>query len=323
MGSHSVLRVDSLTRDFSDGARRVLDGVSFTVAAGEIVGLLGPNGAGKTTTVRVCSTLLKPTSGTVEVCGIDAVRFPRRARRHIGVVLGGERGFYLRATARDNLLFFADILGVPGARRRQRVDWALDMVGLKDRQRDLVENYSRGMRQRLHIARGLLNEPDLLLLDEPTNGVDPDVAEGIIALIDSLAHEHGTAILLTTHLLGEMEKLADRIHVLLDGTLGVSGSVREIAQAAGVQSISTFSLNAGVGERRCLRLRENLETMDSVLQARFRRVDARFLFSVSWADAASEDHLAGTARAQGLDLDDMVTRPPSLEEGYLALVRQR
>ncbi|KQB84236.1 ABC transporter ATP-binding protein [Corynebacterium oculi] len=323
MGRHSVLRVDSLCRDFSGGARRVLDGVSFSVDSGEIVGLLGPNGAGKTTTVRVCSTLLKPTSGSVEVCGIDAVRYPRRARSRMGVVLGGERGFYLRATARDNLLFFADILGVPSARRRQRVDSVLGMVGLKNREHDPVENYSRGMRQRLHIARGLLHEPDLLLLDEPTNGVDPDVAEGIIALIDALAHEHGAAIVLTTHLLGEMEKLADRIHVLMNGTIGVSGTVGEIARAAGVRGISTFTLNATAGEQGCLRLRTALEDMPGVAQVRFRRVDTRFLFTVAWAGASSEARVGEAARKQGFDPDDVVTRPPSLEEGYLALVRQR
>ncbi|KQB87441.1 ABC transporter ATP-binding protein [Corynebacterium lowii] len=318
-----ILRVDSLRRDFAGGSRRVFDGVSFSVGAGEIVGLLGPNGAGKTTTVRVCSTLLTPTSGSVEVCGISVTAHPRRARRHIGVVLGGERGFYLRASARDNLLFFADILGVPGAQRRKRVDEVLRMVELKDREHDPVENYSRGMRQRLHIARGLLHEPELLLLDEPTNGLDPDIAEGITALIDALAHQHGTAIVLTTHLLGEMEKLADRIHVLMKGRIGVSGTAREIAQAAGVESISTFTLDAEVGEEACRRLQTGIEAMSGVTQVRFRRVDTRFLFTVAWSIGDSEARMSEVALDKGLYLDDVVTRPPSLEEGYLALVRQQ
>lgn len=199
---------------------------------GEIVGLLGPNGAGKTTTVRMCATLLTPTSGRVFVDGIDAVAHPSAARRRTGLVLGGDAGFYSRASARKNLLFFADVAGVRTGDRRKRVADALAAVSLTDRANDPVRDFSRGMKQRLHIARALLGRPSLLLLDEPTTGLDPQIAVEIRALIRSLADD-GAGILLTSHHLGEVEQLADRVQVIAQGREIAAGTVAEIAAASG------------------------------------------------------------------------------------------
>ena len=244
-----VLDAAQLSRVFGKGenAFTAVDRVSLRVSSGEIHALLGPNGAGKTTTVQMCSTLLTPTGGNLTVNGIDAIAHPQRARRHVGLALGGENGFYPRASARDNLLFFADVAGVSGRTRRHEVEHALARVELTDAATRPVQEFSRGMKQRLHIARALLGSPALLLLDEPTNGLDPDIALTVRTLIRSLANE-GTAILLTSHLLGEIEDLAHTITVLGAGSVAVSGNLEDIAAHAGIAATTVVQVEATATE---------------------------------------------------------------------------
>src|SRR5918912_1456459 len=182
--------------------RRVLEveavrGVDFDVGEGELFGLLGPNGAGKTTTIKMLITLLIPTAGEARVLGYDVVRDAREVRRRIGYVFGGERGLYERLSALDNLRYFAELYGVPPREQKRRIGALLDLVGLTGRERERVEGYSRGMRQRLHIARGLIHDPPVVFLDEPTIGVDPVGARDLRATIAALA-EAGETVLLTT-----------------------------------------------------------------------------------------------------------------------------
>src|SRR5689334_20130945 len=148
-------------------------GITFSVEHGELFGLLGPNGAGKTTTIKMLITLLLPTSGQARVLGHDVVEDAREVRKRIGYVFGGDRGLYERLSAYDNLRYFAELYGVSGQRQRHRIDEVLELVGLKGREQERVEGYSRGMRQRLRIARGILHDPEVVFLDEPTIGVDP------------------------------------------------------------------------------------------------------------------------------------------------------
>jgi len=163
-------------------------GVTFEVAEGELFGLLGPNGAGKTTTIKMLITLLLPTSGSAGVLGLDVVRDAHEVRRRIGYVFGGERGVYERLSGLDNLRYFAELYGVPPREQKRRIAELLELVGLAGREKERVEGYSRGMRQRLHIARGLLHDPEVLFLDEPTIGLDPvgarEVRETIAGLRD-------------------------------------------------------------------------------------------------------------------------------------------
>ena len=148
-------------------------GISFAVEQGELFGLLGPNGAGKTTTIKMLITLLLPTSGEAQRARPRRRRHAREVRKRIGYVFGGDRGLYERLSAYDNLRYFAELYGVSGKAQRLRIDEVLELVGLKGRESERVEGYSRGMRQRLHIARGILHDPEVVFLDEPTIGVDP------------------------------------------------------------------------------------------------------------------------------------------------------
>ncbi|GAB2987124.1 daunorubicin resistance protein DrrA family ABC transporter ATP-binding protein [Actinotalea caeni] len=211
-----------LRREF--GGRRgqpvvaALQGVDLSVPSGEIHGLLGPNGAGKTTLCKILSTVLLPTSGRAEICGYDVVTETAAVRRLIGIVFGGERGLYTRLTARANLEFWAALYGLHGADARRRVDALLERLGLERRADERVETYSRGMKQRLHLARGLIGDPRVLILDEPTIGMDPVAAEDFRWLVTSLRSE-GRTILVTTHDMSEAEAICDRVTLIDNGTI--------------------------------------------------------------------------------------------------------
>lgn len=198
------------------------------VARGHIHGLLGPNGAGKTTLCRVLATQLLPARGSVRVLDHDVVRDVRQVRRRIGIVFGGDRGLYPRLTARQNLHFWAALYQVPGRERRELAACLLARVGLGSRADDRVETYSRGMRQRLHLARGLVGDPELLLLDEPTTGMDPVAALEFRTLVAALRDE-GRTILLATHNLVEAEQVCDQVTVVSDGVTLASGPPAELS----------------------------------------------------------------------------------------------
>src|SRR5216117_4604942 len=191
-------------------------GVNFEIAEGELFGLLGPNGAGKTTTIKMLITLLIPTAGSARVLGLDVVKDPREVRKRIGYVFGGERGVYERLSGYDNLRYFAELYGVPPKVQKARIEELLELVGLKGREHERTEGYSRGMKQRLHVARGLLHDPEVLFLDEPTIGLDPVGARELRATIARL-QEGGKTILLTTHYMFEADALCDRIAVISQG----------------------------------------------------------------------------------------------------------
>ena len=175
-----------------------LAGLSLQIEEGELFGLLGPNGAGKTTTVKILTTLLIPTAGRATVLGLDVVKAAAALRPQIGFVFGGERGLYYRLSGRDNLRYFAELYGVEPRKVKSRIDELLHLVGLHQRADERVTGYSRGMKQRLHIARTLLHEPRILFLDEPTLGLDPVGARELREVIGNLHAERKT-ILLTTH----------------------------------------------------------------------------------------------------------------------------
>ena len=192
--------------------------ISFQVRRGELFGLLGPNGAGKTTTIKMLSTLLLPTSGSISVLGLDALRQTKAVRRRIGFTFGGARGLYGRLTALDNLKYFAELYALEPSLAAKRIPEMLEVVGLTGREEDRVETFSSGMQQRLHLARALLHDPELIFLDEPTVGIDPVGARELRATIKTLL-ERGKTILLTTHYMAEAEELCDRIAIVNHGRI--------------------------------------------------------------------------------------------------------
>lgn len=199
-------------------AREALKGIDLEIREGELFGLLGPNGAGKTSFVKVLATVLIPTSGTVEVMGWDVVREVQQVRESIGLVFGGERGLYGSLSAKDTLLFWAAMYKLPGPVARQRTHDALEQVGLAARADERVETFSRGMKQRLHLARGMISKPKVLLLDEPTTGLDPVASREIRRLVLDL-NRAGTTVLLTTHYMAEAEALCDRVAFINEGLI--------------------------------------------------------------------------------------------------------
>lgn len=212
--------------------------LSMELHQGEIVGLLGLNGAGKTTTIKMISTLLEPTEGSITVDGLDIISHRKQIQERINMIAGGERMLYMRLTGRENLHYFGRLYALNDSEIRERVEYLLDEVGLNEAKDTPVERYSKGMKQRLQIARGLINQPDYLLLDEPTLGLDAPIARHLRQLIRKLAKEQGRGILLTSHYLQEVEELCDRVYVINKGELILCDSPAEvIRKTAGYQTI--------------------------------------------------------------------------------------
>jgi ABC-2 type transport system ATP-binding protein len=216
------------------GGRPVLRDVTLSVRPGEVFGVLGPNGAGKTTTVRLLNGLLRPTTGHARVCGLDPAREGDAVRRRTGVLTEAP-ALYERLSGEANLAYFAALHDVPRADRPRRVQAALAAVGLTTRARDLAGTYSKGMQQRLAIARAILHEPELLFLDEPTAGLDPESAERVGALIDAW-RAAGRTVFLATHHLGDAERQGDRFAFYAHGRLEAVGTRAELAHRAGVRA---------------------------------------------------------------------------------------
>ena len=212
MSRISIIEVKALTKVF-DNEIRAVDGISFTVDEGEILGFLGPNGAGKTTTLNMLATLLRPTSGTATVNVHDILAEPDAVRRSIGYVFQ-DPTLDLELTGRENLDFHGRLYSLKRDVRRQRIEEMLELVQLTDRADDLVKTYSGGMKRRLEIARGLLHHPQVLFLDEPTLGLDPQTRRSIWEHIQRLNQDKNITIILTTHYTEEADYLCDRILII-------------------------------------------------------------------------------------------------------------
>jgi len=288
-------------------------GVSFSIREGELFGLLGPNGAGKTTTIKMLITLLIPTSGSAHVLGYDVVRDAGRVRERVGYVFGGDKGLYERLSALDNLRYFAELYGVEPRRQRLRIDELLGLVGLRGREHERVETYSRGMRQRLHLARGLIHDPPVLFLDEPTIGVDPVGARELRALIASLT-QAGKTVLLTTHYMFEADSLCDRIAVIADGAIVAQGTPQELkagVEQGGVVEVEVFGIDEGSVRR--------IEALPGVLAVTVEEQELKQLLIVQTAPGAELMHVI-LAQLEGASVGRISQREPTLEDAYVQLV---
>ncbi len=213
-----------------------VDGISFSVPKGEIFGLLGPNGAGKTTTIKMLCTLITPTSGDAFVNGYSVARDEQKVRENLGVMLTGERTLYWKLTGRENLEYFAALYHLDPLDARKRIDELLDLVGLKQHEHMLVENYSTGMRVRLSFAKAILNDAPVLLFDEPTASLDPQSSRLIRDTIRGLKNQ-GHAVILTTHNMEEADLLSDRVAIIDRGSIVALGSPSELKEKVKINDV--------------------------------------------------------------------------------------
>jgi ABC-2 type transport system ATP-binding protein len=290
-----------------------VDDISFDVQNGELFGLLGPNGAGKTTTVKVLTTLLIPTAGTTRILGHDVVKDANFVRKRIGFIFGGERGLYWRLSGIDNLRYFGSLYHVDPEVAKKRIPYLLELVGLQGRGNERVEGYSRGMKQRLHVARTLLHDPEVLFLDEPTIGLDPVGAREFRQVILDL-HAEKKTILLTTHYMFEADALCQRVAVINNGciiALDTPAGLKKLASDLSVIEIEMF----GVPEAMVEKLR-SLSFVDAVA---VENLDQKQVLSIQ-TNRGAEAVPDLMASLNGLKVGKVFVREPTLEDAYVRLV---
>jgi len=296
-------------------AREVVavEDVSFEIQNGELFGLLGPNGAGKTTTVKMLTTLLIPTLGSATVKGFDVVRHAKEVRKRIGFIFGGERGLYWRLSGIDNLRYFASLYNMDYDLTKKRIPELLELVGLDGRGVEKVEGYSRGMKQRLHVARTLLHDPEILFLDEPTQGLDPVGAREFRQVILNLQSENKT-ILLTTHYMFEADALCDRIAIIDQGriiAIDTPGGLKSHVRDMNVVEVETFGLPQRLVEKlRALPFTDSLSVEDQGQKQ-------ILLIQTSRGAEAVPDVIS---TLDGLKVGRVIVREPTLEDAYVRLV---
>lgn len=284
-----------------------MDGVSFDVREGEIFGFLGPNGAGKTTTIKMLTTLLKPTSGTANVCGINLATHPNDVRAAVGIV-PQEYTADEDMTGADNVMFCADLYGIPHETSRTRSKELLHLVGLEDAAERKVSTYSGGMRRRLEIACGLVNHPKLLFLDEPTLGLDVQTRTAVWEYIKKLKADYGMTLFMTTHYLEEADGVCDRIAIIDHGKIIKMGSPAELKDGLGGDVIE-------VGIRESAEdLTQLIMSIKGVKEVKKTNHDYRMKAEMG-AETAPE--IIEAIRAKGYHVSRIIVTKPTLDQVYL------
>jgi ABC-2 type transport system ATP-binding protein len=292
-----------------------VDDISFDVRDGELFGLLGPNGAGKTTMVKMLTTLLIPTGGSARILGHDVVREAGAIRPIIGFIFGGERGLYWRLSAKDNLRYFADLYHVDPDLAKRRIPELLELVGLAGREDEKVEGYSRGMRQRLHVARTLLHDPEVLFLDEPTMGLDPVGARELRGVIRDLVAEEKT-VFLTTHYMFEADALCERVAVINHGKIVALDTPEGLKRH--VQDLSIIELEVfGIAHETVEQLRQISEVDTVWVEDRDQK---QALLVHSNLGSAIAPKILQNLNGSGIRVGKVIVREPTLEDAYVRLV---
>ena len=299
------------------GKRRevvALNDLTFAVQRGIIFGLLGPNGAGKTTTIRILTTLLTPSSGQARVKGFDVVKEASKVRKQIGLILGGERGLYGRLTGEENMKYSAAINHLSRDTAQKRIAELIRMVGLDLAGDRPVEQYSRGMRQRLHVARGLLTDPEIMFMDEPTIGLDPEGAQELRRLIPELAHQ-GKTVLLTTHYMLEADELCDQIAIINKGGIVASGTPSEIKRRfSKVSVIEVIMRQSQLSAAENLKPVQGIERVISSSDGPLQKLTIHVLPGIEVQDEITQ--VLGQS-----NIESLVMRDPTLEEAYLSILK--
>jgi ABC-2 type transport system ATP-binding protein len=235
-----MISVQNLTKRFGDFP--AVQDVSFNVRKGEVFAFLGPNGAGKSTTIKMLTTLLTPTGGSVAIDSLDPTKHPNQVRKRIGIVFQ-DPSLDTELTAYENIEFHGVLYHVPKRVRRERIARLLEIFGLWERRDSYVKEFSGGMRRRLEIARCLLHTPKIIFLDEPTLGLDPQTRHQLWAQVRQLNREEQVTVFLTTHYMDEAERVADRIAIIDHGKIVAEGTAAELKSATGAESLEQAFLN--------------------------------------------------------------------------------
>jgi ABC-2 type transport system ATP-binding protein len=291
------------------GSRVILKGITFDVMTGDIFGYLGPNGAGKTTTIRILLGLLRADAGELNILGQD-IRLTG-TRMKIGFALDPD-GLYNNMTANENLKYYADIYYVPSS--RARIDRVLDLVSLADRANDMVGTFSKGMRQRLLLARAMVHDPEVLILDEPTAGVDPTGQIEIRKILLNIANIEKKTVLLSSHNLDEVQRICNRIALIDRGEIKLYGELADLRQKMGASSIKV-EIDGNMPDS----LLEQLKTQK---QLGFRDVRGSTLFFESGEGAAETSDIIGFLAGHGVKIEEITRREATLEDLYSSILKQ-
>ena len=308
----SSIETEGLTKKF--GSLTAVDRLSFKVKIGEIFGLLGPNGAGKTTTIRMLASLISPTEGYALINGHDVVKESLRVREIVGI-LTENPSLYDRLTAHENMQFFAEAYGITDRVERDgRIRELLEFFDLWERRGDKAGTFSKGMKQKLAIARAIVHSPEILFLDEPTAGLDPSSSKDIRDLMEGLSRRENQTILLSTHRLEDADRLCSRVMIIKDGGSVIVSSPEELRRRMAGPPLLEVRLRKA--DERIVRSVESLEQVSAV------SLDAepgRMVISLSDVEEATPLVVRSIVEAGGMVLSVNVVEP-SLEEAYLELV---
>jgi ABC-2 type transport system ATP-binding protein len=305
----SIIRAGGLTKRYGETA--AVDGISFSVARGEIFGLLGPNGSGKTTTILMMLGLTDVTEGEVRVLGLDPAREPLKVKARVGY-LPDSVGFYDNMTAEENLAFTARLMGIDRSERAKRIAEVLKRVQLSGVANKRVGTYSRGMRQRLGLAEILMKRAEVAILDEPTSGLDPQATEELLAMIRDLK-SHDVTVLLSSHLLDRVQKVCDRVALFQAGRIALIGTVSELAREVLGSGFAVEVEADGVGLAERLRAVPGVSVVEPTGPGRFRLLADRDV-----RPEAAAAVVGANGRLKRLSVDE-----PSLDAIYNQFFRKR
>jgi ABC-2 type transport system ATP-binding protein len=309
MMSSVAIRTEGLTRDFK--AVRAVDTLTLEVPAGVVFGFLGPNGSGKTTTIRLLLGLLEPSAGRAEVLGLDTRTRADTIRERSGALLE-HNGLYERLSAEDNLDFYARVWRLPSAARAARIKELLTQIGLWERRKETVGNWSRGMRQKLAVARALLHRPPLVFLDEPTAGLDPVAAVELRENLAALAAREGVTVFLTTHNLAEAEKLCGQVAVIRQGRLLAVGGPDELRRRSGGPRAEVIGRGFGEAALAALRARPEVAEVETL--------DGRLAISLRASGEVAP--LVSLLVQHGAQVEEVRKGQASLEDVFLTLMEE-
>ncbi len=312
-GREPALRVENLVKTYGEGeeAVRAVDGVSLEVDRGEVVGVLGPNGAGKTTTIKSVLGLVVPTSGTVEVAGVDATERPRAVYRHVGATLEGARNVYWRLTVRENLRFFAALAGIQPGNCRRRHEELLERFGLAEKAEEPVKELSRGQKQKVSLACTLARGTDVVFLDEPTLGLDVEASLELRRELRRLAAADVTVVL-SSHDMDVVEDVCDRVVILSEGRVIADDPVDELVDVFRTEAYRV-RVEGTVPETTRQRLEAAFDADD------WERAGDRTRFGVTLDGDDGLYEVLETLRAADCSLAGVETSDPDLEEAFLAV----